>query len=599
MPTPITKLGTLRPLANGWEALIRIDGRGTRRGFALVALGACDEPLARERCNAMALMALRLRQAARVAEIPKLMEMAARARAGRGWDAVVAAVDALCAGTTEPLSEAARVTVAEFGKQWRSGELHQRFPDDVGEKDSERDEQIARIYVDPVIGEKRIAELTLDECDDVKAQITMRHADEHRRRTGSVPKEPPSPATRRHVAQYLRKLLGYAVYPGRLRTDNPIPKGWLPKVKNRKAKESLYPDEDRALLACTDVPLVRRLAYGFLAREGMRTDELARLEWRDVDLTRGRVDLDENKTDDPRSWDLDPGVRRALHAWRETFGRHGASSDRVFARDGVPLSVEKLAEQLRSDLARAGVTREKLFLRSASHQPIRAHDLRATFITIALAIGQTETWVADRTGHKSSTMINRYRRRARTWKLGRLDPLDRAIPELAIAAPPAPPRGPSRVWQRPVRRGPQRGAETARADHERIARVASREIRGDADRGSSAFSGELDRTATRTRLQNPPGSTPVRVRVPPSVPTHNPCDSPSSEAPTDSTDHTDDPLMIRSVDDVERVLATALADAAAAGRFDVVAQLARELEARRLARASNVVALDEKRLGRK
>jgi hypothetical protein len=46
---------------------------------------------------------------------------------------------------------------------------------------------------------------------------------------------------------------------------------------------------------------------------------------------------------------------------------------------------------------------------------------------------------------------------------------------------------------------------------------------------------------------------------------------------------------------VETALARALEAAAAAGRFDVVAQLARELEARRLARSSNVVSLDRSR----
>jgi hypothetical protein len=45
---------------------------------------------------------------------------------------------------------------------------------------------------------------------------------------------------------------------------------------------------------------------------------------------------------------------------------------------------------------------------------------------------------------------------------------------------------------------------------------------------------------------------------------------------------------------VERALAHALDSAAEAGRFDVVAQLARELEARRRARAGNVVPLDPK-----
>lgn len=44
-------------------------------------------------------------------------------------------------------------------------------------------------------------------------------------------------------------------------------------------------------------------------------------------------------------------------------------------------------------------------------------------------------------------------------------------------------------------------------------------------------------------------------------------------------------------DAVEAALAIALVEAATAGRFDVVAQVARELEARRLARGGNVARL--------
>ncbi len=52
--------------------------------------------------------------------------------------------------------------------------------------------------------------------------------------------------------------------------------------------------------------------------------------------------------------------------------------------------------------------------------------------------------------------------------------------------------------------------------------------------------------------------------------------------------------MLAMGDPVEAALAHALGCAAEAGRFDVVAQLAAELEVRRLARAGNVVALDAK-----
>jgi hypothetical protein len=52
--------------------------------------------------------------------------------------------------------------------------------------------------------------------------------------------------------------------------------------------------------------------------------------------------------------------------------------------------------------------------------------------------------------------------------------------------------------------------------------------------------------------------------------------------------------LLAADDPLEGALARALDRAAEAGRFDVVAQLARELEARRLARAGNVVAFDPK-----
>jgi hypothetical protein len=113
------------------------------------------------------------------------------------------------------------------------------------------------------------------------------------------------------------------------------------------------------------------------------------------------------------------------------FRPEGAQpADEVFAGLDLP----RAAEALRSDLATAGIDRPELFERSAARRPLRVHDLRATFVTLALAAGRSETWVADRTGHRSSVMIHRYRRQARQaaeLNLGELAPLDGAIPELA------------------------------------------------------------------------------------------------------------------------------------------------------------------------
>ena len=274
-----------------------------------------------------------------------------------------------------------------------------------------------RLYVYPVIEDLPLTAISLDHGEEVMAQVPEDRSD----------------GTRRHVAQVLRRVLKLAAYPGRHIAASPIPSGWLPSARSTKAKECLYPSEDRALLACREVPMLRRLAYGFLSREGMRTDEMASLQWKDLDLVHGRVDLPKNKTDDPRDWDLDPGVFEALRLWKKRFAPHATADERVFAMHGVPINVDHLSDQLKMDLKRTGVVRSQLFERSEVRIPLRAHDLRATFVTVSLAIGMNETWISDRTGHRSSGQIQAYRRKARTWsgmKLGALDPMALAIPEL-------------------------------------------------------------------------------------------------------------------------------------------------------------------------
>jgi hypothetical protein len=78
-------------------------------------------------------------------------------------------------------------------------------------------------------------------------------------------------------------------------------------------------------------------------------------------------------------------------------------------------------------------TRPELHERTAFRRPIRIHDLRATFIALALASGRSETWVQDRTGHTTSLMLSKYRRQSRNASelgLGGLQPLNDALPEL-------------------------------------------------------------------------------------------------------------------------------------------------------------------------
>lgn len=122
MATPAT--GELRRLSSGWEARIRIEGK-RREAFNLTAIGVGDAAGAKERCEAMAKIAVQLRRAGHVARATKLLEEAAKARAGRAWEQVLVAIEALCTeGGATPIDAAAPVvTVEAFADEWTSGRV--------------------------------------------------------------------------------------------------------------------------------------------------------------------------------------------------------------------------------------------------------------------------------------------------------------------------------------------------------------------------------------------------------------------------------------------------------------------------------------------
>ena len=522
-----------------------------------IALATCtDEEQATERGALLARLAADLRRAGRLDVAKDLLERAG-ARDGKALAAVVDAVRVVCAGEDVAAPAGAATTFEEFANSWTDGTLHRLHPDHVPAKSS-ADDDARRLskHVFPVVREVPLAGFTLDHAEAVMRRLP---ADL-------------SPASRRHVAQLLHRILSIAVFPARILAANPLPRGFLPAVGPSKALAYLYPDEDRKLLACVAVPLAFRVLYGFLAREGMRAGEAAALVWSDVDLERGAITLDANKTDDPRAWPLAPGTARALAAWRERR-KTPAPSALVFVDDrGRKLDSEKLAQPFRDHLALAKVDRVALHVTTAQRRRIRIHDLRGTFVTLALANGRTEAWVQDRTGHRSSVMLNRYRRAARSVAelgLGALDDLDAAIPELRAAPPKekaakASPKGSAPVSgagadEQNPQQVPKVGLEPTGPFGQRILKPTSSAATGGEPSDSSGNEGE-DVTRRGAVAEGAAESLPIPGGV-------------------------------------EAVLAAALERASVAGRWDVVAQLARELEARRLAASPNVVTLPARRRG--
>lgn len=349
------------------------------------------------------------------------------------FKAISALVAELGSGQSKPKPKAtahtgSANTFRALAEKWVTGKLHQQWPDHVKlKRTADHDEGRLELLFE-TIGNVELTAFTLADAERAMAALP----------------EGLSRSTRRHYGQLISKVLRLAVYPCKLIERSPLPDGFLPKTSAGKAKTYLYPDEDAALLACDRVPLARRALWGFLAREGCRLGEALALTWSDVDLTRGAIRLDENKTDDPRAWALSPGVASTFRQLKP----EGVRADALVFANAFDCASDKdhAARAFRKDLERAGIDRAELFESTERRQPVRVHDLRGTFVTLNLANGKTETWVADRTGHKSSTMINRYRRAARSAAelgLGELLPLAQAIPEFRPM--PGPKGGPSEL----------------------------------------------------------------------------------------------------------------------------------------------------------
>ena len=395
---------------------------GVKRPF--FELRCATEAEANERAGIIIEMVVALRAADRVNITEEIVKQAASARTPSELEGVRAAVKTICEGqvVARPQFDHA-ITFKEFAEQWYTGKLHEKYPRYVKRKKTQdQDKQFLTKWVFPHIGNLPLLAVTADHCEDVINELPPEKSD----------------YVARHVAQVMRRTLALAVAPAKILKEAPVVA--VPAIHSKKARTYLYADEDRMLLACTDIYLVLRLIYGVLDREGLRVSEALTLDFVDLDLKNGIIHLDKNKTDDPRSWALDSSVAEALRIWKRYFHPNPSPQSRVFVypdesrEAGQPLDTATRAEELRANLRKAGCTRAQIHERSDERRPLCIHDLRATFITISLAQGETETWVANRTGHKSSKMINEYRRRAECHAevvMGGLTPLVRAIPEFA------------------------------------------------------------------------------------------------------------------------------------------------------------------------
>jgi integrase len=422
---PRARSGTVYQAGGRWYARIQVGEARTSVPLPERVSDAVEARGVLPRLAPIADEAGRLKVARQLAE--RLLERAAAADKAADLEAVQELLRRLAAGRYVPAAgplPGGVVLFKDVAARWTSGELARLYPDHIKAKRSAETDVHRLKHILPVVGDVPMNE-------DARDHFELHHADQV---MAALPRTNFGASSRRHVAQIIHRICGLSVFPLKLRKSNPIPEGWLPKPGPKLAKAYLYPDEDAQLMAATDIELAWRMFYGFQHREGPRRSESLSLQWSDIDLDRGALVLDKNKTDDPRAWALDRGVLWALRAWWYLRGGPGPDEHVFVDQAGHVLSTDHTADRYRADLERAGIERPQLFERSSARRRVTFHATRATMVTIHLANGKTEAWVADRTGHRSSDQIAKYRQAARgvaELGLGELQSLALAVPELA------------------------------------------------------------------------------------------------------------------------------------------------------------------------
>lgn len=326
-----------------------------------------------------------------------------------------------------------RMTVRELGLDYTSGRLFQRHGSIRGlrkkKASMKSDANRLQAYVYPHIGDMAVADVREEDIEACFA-AAVAGAEAKLGREWRA-------ATKRHLYQVLHRIFDLAIRPVRIRTDNPVSDDLRPARDASKLYSFLYPDELVRLAACEKIPLMRRVSYVIGTYTGLRKGSIRHLEWDSLDFQRNLVLAEITKTQVAQYFSLSdsdiPGLVSAmvlLERYRAYLGNPRGSSLII---GNTEHSGDHEAETLREDLQLAGITRPILFKRTGNIEPIRFHDLRATFVTWAYRAGKQDGWISARTGHLSDEMLERYRRGALTIEAATIIPfpdLSEVIPEL-------------------------------------------------------------------------------------------------------------------------------------------------------------------------
>ena len=166
----------------------------------------------------------------------------------------------------------------------------------------------------------------------------------------------------------------------------------MPRVEQKKTRV-LSPEELKQILKVCKKLRDKALIL-FLVDTGLRRSEACWLNWIDVDIPSGVVNIRRSKNKKARSVFIGVKTRRALLRYRRTISHE----------DNAPVFQTQTGTRYKSSGFRQVIRR----ISEKSGIPFSAHDLRRTFAILSLRAGMNVLHLQRQFGHSSLEMTRRY-----------------------------------------------------------------------------------------------------------------------------------------------------------------------------------------------
>lgn len=256
--------------------------------------------------------------------------------------------------------------------------------------------------VDPFhISEKELRNLTFKYIDSIKTYV--RNGEVRRYEVGSI-------NTKR---SYVRSFINF------LEKRDYIEKAFSDKIEDlkrdpgdekpildynelKRVKDLLFNEVVQASVDKVFLAVRNRMIYYLLLLTGMRVSEAVNLLWSDIDMMKNTILVRKGKGNKTRSIPLLPQLKEILRDYQDfvnSTNKYCLESDYVlttYRRSKIPMSTSTVYRIIKDIMKKANIEKK-----------ITCHNLRHTFVSIAIDLGFNHITLSKILGHENPSTFNR------------------------------------------------------------------------------------------------------------------------------------------------------------------------------------------------